>query len=408
MWNSTWDQSAGVPETDPVWLGNWSLGYFVNDTAIVYELWNTIWTSTYNVSYESTYNSTYDLWAYNQTTPATDYVDVEITNINDSTNIENLGFVTGSHTVDTSYIYTHLGNLTDDILAGLNHTAIVYELWNSAWVSIYNASYDLWAYNQTELDTDSKYTHLSNLTDDIGNYNSTYDLWAYNQTELGTYNSTYDADLNNTFNDTYAFWAFNQTELGTYNSTYDTDLNNTFNSTYDADLNVSFNATYDLWAYNQSTAVFDMYNSTWDSPGVGDGSYNATYELWAYNQTTPAEDYADVEITNINDSDNIVNLGFVTGSHTVDTSYIYTHLSNFTDDKGVFNLTYESTYNATYDLWSYNQTSAGYSLFEPISEVHFNATTLNITCFDAACDWYTNASDSCMYWPSGGKDCGAA
>lgn len=42
------------------------------------------------------------------------------------------------------------------------------------------------------------------------------------------------------------------------------------------------------------------------------------------------------------------------------------------------------------------------------ASAHFDAsTTVNITCLDAACDWYTNATDSCMYWPSGGKDCGA-
>jgi hypothetical protein len=39
---------------------------------------------------------------------------------------------------------------------------------------------------------------------------------------------------------------------------------------------------------------------------------------------------------------------------------------------------------------------------------HFDvSTTTNITCFNSACDWYTNATDSCMYWPSGGRDCGA-
>lgn len=43
-----------------------------------------------------------------------------------------------------------------------------------------------------------------------------------------------------------------------------------------------------------------------------------------------------------------------------------------------------------------------------LSSVHFDAsTTANITCMNTACDWFTNATDSCMYWPSGGKDCGA-
>lgn len=43
--------------------------------------------------------------------------------------------------------------------------------------------------------------------------------------------------------------------------------------------------------------------------------------------------------------------------------------------------------------------------YEPIS-AHFDAsTTVNITCFNTACTWYMNATNSCQYWPSGGKDC---
>ena len=39
---------------------------------------------------------------------------------------------------------------------------------------------------------------------------------------------------------------------------------------------------------------------------------------------------------------------------------------------------------------------------------HFKINSVNITCFDSACAWFMNATDSCTYWPSGGKDCGAA
>ena len=40
---------------------------------------------------------------------------------------------------------------------------------------------------------------------------------------------------------------------------------------------------------------------------------------------------------------------------------------------------------------------------------HFVIDTVNITCLNGvACTWYSNATDSCLYWPSGGKDCGAA
>jgi len=39
---------------------------------------------------------------------------------------------------------------------------------------------------------------------------------------------------------------------------------------------------------------------------------------------------------------------------------------------------------------------------------HFKINSVNITCFNSECTWFTNATDSCMYWASGGKDCGAA
>jgi len=45
---------------------------------------------------------------------------------------------------------------------------------------------------------------------------------------------------------------------------------------------------------------------------------------------------------------------------------------------------------------------------DAITVNHFKIDTTNITCFNSACTWYANATDSCMYWPSGGKDCGAA
>ncbi|KKL84696.1 hypothetical protein LCGC14_1962150 [marine sediment metagenome] len=44
-----------------------------------------------------------------------------------------------------------------------------------------------------------------------------------------------------------------------------------------------------------------------------------------------------------------------------------------------------------------------------VGDVNITGTTYfgNITCFNQVCTWYTNATDSCMYWPSGGRDCGA-
>ncbi|MDD5253525.1 MAG: hypothetical protein PHG05_00265 [Candidatus Nanoarchaeia archaeon] len=77
----------------------------------------------------STYNSTYDIWAYNQTTPAMDYIDSVISDDNDS------------------------------------------------WSSTYNSTYDIWAYNQTTPTMD----YIDSVISDDNNswtstYNSTYDI----------------------------------------------------------------------------------------------------------------------------------------------------------------------------------------------------------------------------------------
>jgi len=174
-YNSTYDSWAYNQTEIDVYshLSNFTddIDATTNHTSIIYELWNAIWSKvyiythlsnftddigTYNESYESTYNETYDLWAYNQT---------ELTTYNET-------YDSWSYNQTEIDIYSHLSNFTDDIDATTNHTSIVYELWNTLW--------------------DKVYTHLSNFTNDIGNYNETYDLWAYNQTELSTYNSTYD------------------------------------------------------------------------------------------------------------------------------------------------------------------------------------------------------------------------
>lgn len=90
--------------------------------------------------------------------------------------------------------------------------------------------------------------------------------------------------------------------------------------------------------------------------------------------------------------------------------------SYWNDTSATFNKTYADTlyygianpsayWNSTFA--TFNKTYAD-TLYEGAA-AHFDVeTTVNITCLDSACNWYANATDSCMYWPSGGKDCGAA
>lgn len=117
----------------------------------------------------------------------------------------------------------------------------------------------------------------------------------------------------------------------------------------------------------------------------------------------------------------------------------YTSISNFTNDFGFYNSTdfsisnyytssqidgfsyYNSTDFSIADYYTSTQTDTAIETanttiktyvdvtFEPVSQAHFNASaTMNITCLSQACDWYTNATDNCMYWQSGGKTCGAS
>jgi hypothetical protein len=106
-------------------------------------------------------------------------------------------------------------------------------------------------------------------------------------------------------------------------------------------LEVNGEKVCDWDSVNQTSTYTHLSNFSND---LAFSTFNATYDLWAYNQTTPFSTWLDSFLYNYNQT------------------YVYTSLSNFTDDIGaiaVYNSTYLSTYNATYDLWAYNQTTSG-------------------------------------------------
>ena len=62
--------------------------------------------------------------------------------------------------------------------------------------------------------------------------------------------------------------------------------------------------------------------------------------------------------------------------------------------------------NELYDMNQNVQTTDS-PTFAGVTVKHFKIDTVNITCLNSGCNWYSNATDSCMYWPSGGRDCGS-
>lgn len=150
-------------------------------------------------------------------------------------------------------------------------------------------------------------------------FNATYNLWAYNQTIAGSGDGSYNLSYESTYNSTYALWAYNQTVFyGFYNLSYES----TFNSSYltslsetDPTVNRTFNQTLTdslysskLWNYNQ-TIYYGFYNLSYVS------TYNASY-LTSYTET----DSIAMGIINTNNA-----------------SWL-----------AVYNQTYESTFNSSY------------------------------------------------------------
>jgi hypothetical protein len=302
------------------------------------------------------------IWGYNQTTPA-----VIISNAYCDANLSNY------------YTKTQTDNNYSAIVWGYNMT-IPFTNWLSTFV------YD---YNQTTI-----YTHLSNFTDDLGNrgytslsnfsddigatstYNATYNMWAYNQTIIG----------DGSYNATYELWAYNQTTpFTTWLSGFLYDYNQTIvytslsNFTDDIGATSTYNATYAEWTYNmttpamtyeynQTTATYNLYDNRWYTPndGITLDINNITNFLYNYNQT--------------------INFGSYNSTYDAKVSYAFGDCPNgkvvqnttisgvqciAVSSAGVYNATYESTsldvtanrsawfltYNSTYDLWSYNQTT---------------------------------------------------
>jgi hypothetical protein len=242
----------------------------------------------------SSYNVTYDLWSYNQTTPAQQF------------------FIDNEHYVQYVSVYntSEFLNVTIGRSGWQDETgSFNMSLFSFLWDSMFNSTYQLWAYNQTtpaNLYTDNKVFPI---------FNNTYQLWSYNQTTPAiTYASTYaynetaiciaysnNQGWNSTFNSTYQTWAYNQSAVlvnifGQYWSNHSLTLINQFGTQW-------YNHTITSKTYTDS--VVTLMNNTWSS------TFNSTYQTWAYNMTVAGIGDGSYNITYANAISNLTQYLFL-------------------------------------------------------------------------------------------------
>jgi len=184
----------------------------------------------------------------------------------------------------------------------------------------------------------------------------------------------------------------------------------------------TYNATYAAWSYNQTTGTFNLYNATWDNrfliqnlnQTITDNNlswlstYNASYDsrlgsAWSRNNTAIWNStalYFGIGLASassaLNVSGSIGATGSINTSNDVCISGLncLRNISNSLDTRDFL-----STYNATYESWNYNQTTAGDIRFVNLDGDNMtgilNMTAKNITTVD------------CIFFKTGGKICSA-
>ena len=321
------------------------------------------------------------------------------------------------------------------------------------------STYDLW--NAIQINSTSNITAGGYFVGD-GSYITGiagYTTWAQvvngtvylSSNPFGFYNSTNPSPVTNTsyYLVTNPFSYYNSTDFSIgdyylknnpysyYNSTNPSPVINTsyylvanpFSFYNETNFNVS-----DYYLLNNP---YSYYNSTNPSPVINTSYYLAINPFGFYNSTdfsisdyftkTQINNFDYYNSTDFSISDYLTSaqvLGFsyynstdfsisdyYTSSQIDGFSYwndtTYGGIGNWSADKG----DYSTTTQMNTAIETANTSLKDYSdvTYEPISTQFDADSTANITCLDyPGCNWYMNATDSCMYWPSGGKDCGAA
>ena len=407
----------GGAETDPNWFGNsTAVAYIANQGD--WDVNSSVWWAGYNSppsSWTDTYNSTYATWAYNQTSAAITYADSLYYGISNPNGYYNATTIPTYVTIETDPYWS--GNSTDVLNWNKTYADTLYASinlagdnasWNKSYADTlyYDIGNPNGYYNATTIPS-----YISTETDPAWFANFT----AYNDTWTSTYNETYES-WNKTYADTlYAGidepqWLGNSTTVLNWNKTYADTLyasiglagdNASWNQSFANELYAPINEPQ--WLANESTvarvgecpssefvvntttggvecaapaaitetdpewfANFTAYNDTWTS------TYNETYESWN-------KSYADTLYYDISNPNSYYNSTTIPAYISTETDPNW--FANFT----AYNDTWSSTYNATYNTWAYNQTSAAItyadSLYAGITEPQWlaNFTAYNDT-----------------------------
>src|SRR3989344_3869269 len=266
------------------------------------------------------------------------------------------------------------------------------------WI-IGSSSANYLSFNGSTLDLTTNVTQwLYNQTYSGSTYNATYALWAYNQTipALIISNVSLDILINSSIsingNGTYIkLGAINSTKISYKNVTdIPTCSGNSMLFFDGASLSCkavsTFNETYSIWAYNQT------YSGS---------TYNATYALWAYNQTQPFTDWLSTFLYNYNQTTPAITdinsrywnrtqtynntqidaFGYVSSTVGNATYRLRSDTINQNNVSDFFNNVVTSAIgNNTYAgiVWNYNQTIAS-NIFNQQLNTTSNATFYNIT-----------------------------
>jgi len=397
--NSSWNQSFADTLYAPIDSigGNASWNETYADTLYADIIWG------YNMS-DGSYNETYDLWAYNQTTAtynlyndvwSSTYNETYASHIQDNSSWNQSFADTLYAPIDfsggnSSWNQTFANTLYSDIIWGYNQTTETYNLYNDIWSSTYNATYDLWAYNQTYSGSTYNATYDAKVTDNES-WNEVYADGLYLKTvaddsvliksnnitnlptctgterlfsdgSLFTCLETSGGDGAGNLSSTNGVYLYDDGEIVYFNETKlnltITDLagsgsggNSSFNQTLTDGLYAGIE-----WAYNQTTATYNLYNDVWSS------TYNATYDALisynlSFNQTLTDGLYADIiwgynqtEALNVNETQ----MEFSNGYLNILQSWIESVIDSIfgtktTDDliEGVTNLYNNNTFNQT-------------------------------------------------------------
>lgn len=149
---------------------------------------------------------------------------------------------------------------------------------------------------------------------------------------------------------------------------------------------------YNKWYYNQSTAVFTLYNSTWDNSYMNIWNYNQTSAVgdiyvsrtdWTTHDDYPSDCSSGEVAVGIGDTLTCISLA---NASTLSINNITNFLYNYNQTTGAYNIYGSNWYNHTSEVntlwgqWFYNQTST--------SDSTYNATYHNYAIAN-----YTNKSN---------------